>query len=684
MQAGAGTLINLLKAASQFVIPVFQRPYAWTEAQLAALWKDLLETGLPKGKPSHFLGSIVHIDDAPGLITRQGSNLIIDGQQRVTTVMLLLEAIARSLGTDEPIEGLTAEALRNYYLLNMPERGERRFKLLLTRQDDETLRAILDRLPPPASPSEAVTRNFRWFAARLAADPSVAVRLWRGIQNLMIVEVRLDRQTDDPQLIFESMNSTGLGLSQADLIRNFVLMRLTPERQTRLYNGYWRPMEEDFGQNELWRFDRFMRHFLTLRTGMLNKDDQVYAAFKTYALSNGGLEAEAICADLRACATAYLRFACVREKDPALLEAFSDLAELGMEPAHPLLLALCLAEAEGAMLTARLASLCRVVESLLFRRAVCGIPTNSLTRFFATVTAAIGRGSIDRSDGDAVTAALVKDYGAQRFPTDEDMEKPVLQDPMYPKRVVGFWLRRMENRGFKEKSVLDCCTIEHVMPQNPEVSPEWREELGSDWERIYRERLHTIGNLTLTGYNSEYRDSPFAVKRDMKNGFASSTLRLNRKIGRCARWDEAAMLARGQEILADTLRMWPRPRPTAHATEQAPVSVPDFFSVRAATLLSALSVEVRRLAPGFEEEARGDEVAFADGLTFARLRAAGESVSVSLPVDVTTLEDPRRLAAIGHGEDGGPCTQISLLSADDVPYVGRLVFQSYQACLTDA
>lgn len=684
MQAGADKLINLLRATPQFVIPIFQRPYAWTEAQLATLWKDVLETGSPGGKPTHFLGSVVHVDDKPGLIVRPSANLVIDGQQRMTSVMLLIEAVARSIGDGEPVPGLTDLALKSYYLLNMPERGERRFKLLLSRQDDQSLRAILDRLPQPSDPSEAVERNFEWFRARLRANPSLAVPLWRGIERLMVVEVKLERQVDDPQLIFESMNSTGLGLSQADLIRNFVLMRLEPERQTRLYNGYWRPMEGEFGQNELWRFDRFMRHFLTLRTGTLNKDDQVYAAFKTYALSNDSVDTETICADLRACATAYLRFACLRERDPKLLEAFSDLAELGMEPAHPLLLALCLAEAEGTLPTAAFVSVCRVVESLLFRRAVCGIPTNSLTRFFSTVTAQVGDGRVNRSDCDAVVAALVKDYGAQRFPSDEDMKKPVLQDDVYHRRVIGFWLRRLENYKSKEKSVLDRCTIEHVMPQNPEVSCEWRKELGPEWERIYRDLLHTIGNLTLTGYNSEYRDSPFSVKRDMENGFASSRLRLNSAIGRCERWDEATMLGRARKILATTLQIWPRPQVSGLAAGASTAPIPSAFAGIAEALLMALFAEVRGLAPGFDEDAQGDVVAISDGLTFARLRAAGEGVLVSLPVDVTTLEDPRRFAVIGQDGDGGPSAEVTLLSSEDIPYVARLVFQSYQACLSDA
>jgi len=421
-----------------------------------------------------------------------------------------------------------------------------------------------------------------------------------------------------------------------------------------------------------------------LRTGTLNKDDQVYAAFKTYALSNDSVDTETICADLRACATAYLRFACLRERDPKLLEAFSDLAELGMEPAHPLLLALCLAEAEGTLPTAAFVSVCRVVESLLFRRAVCGIPTNSLTRFFSTVTAQVGDGRVNRSDCDAVVAALVKDYGAQRFPSDEDMKKPVLQDDVYHRRVIGFWLRRLENYKSKEKSVLDRCTIEHVMPQNPEVSCEWRKELGPEWERIYRDLLHTIGNLTLTGYNSEYRDSPFSVKRDMENGFASSRLRLNSTIGRCERWDEATMLGRARKILATTLQIWPRPQVSGLAAGASTAPIPSAFAGIAEALLMALFAEVRGLAPGFDEDAQGDVVAISDGLTFARLRAAGEGVLVSLPVDVTTLEDPRRFAVIGQDGDGGPSAEVTLLSSEDIPYVARLVFQSYQACLSDA
>ena len=336
-------------------------------------------------------------------------------------------------------------------------------------------------------------------------------------------------------------------------------------------------------------------------------------------------------------------------------------------------------------MTGDLVAICRVVEAFLFRRDVCEIPTNSLTRFFASVTAMLGDGRVELSDPGAVVAALVKDYGAQRFPRDGEMEKPVLQKDVYHRRkVASFWLRRLENNGRKERAVLGDYTIEHVMPQNAEVSVAWREELGPDWQRIHRDLLHTIGNLTLTGYNSEYRDSPFAEKRDMENGFASSPLRLNATIGKSERWDEAAILGRGRDILAMTLRIWPRPSPSGRGGERSPKPVTGVFAGTAEELRAALAAEVRVLAPGFEEEVQNDVVAFADGLVFARLRAEGGGISVSLPLDAATLEDARRLTHQGRGQDGGPSTEIFLLSGEDVSYVAGLVFQSYQACLVNA
>ena len=369
MQAAQTSLLQFLGGPKQFVIPVYQRSYSWTEQQLDKLWKDVLAAGADSRKKSHFLGSVVYIEDTINFVTDQ-SNLVIDGQQRLTTMLLLIEAIARKVGNDGPTVDISDDRLRAYYLLNMHDSGDRRYKMRLSKTDDASLRSVLDRAPVPGKSSKRVEANFGWFMDRVSQERENIAMLWRGIKKLSIIQVKLERLIDDPQAIFESMNSTGLDLSQADLIRNFVLMGLEPTEQTTLYDRYWHAMEEEFGQHNVWRFDRFVRHFLSIRSGKLEREDDIYEGFKTYASREGCPTVEALCADLLSFARCYCRFVLDREDDPELADAFRDLQQLGGEVSHGFLLALYRDYNDGILSRSELLSAVRLVETFLFRRAV--------------------------------------------------------------------------------------------------------------------------------------------------------------------------------------------------------------------------------------------------------------------------------------------------------------------------
>jgi len=214
----------------------------------------------------------------------QSPLLVIDGQQRLTTVSLVIEALARALGEAEPVDGFTPRKLRNYYLVNPEEEGDRHYKLLLSQTDKASLIALVDARDQPKDPSLRVTQNFDRFESWIAARKSDLAPVCKGLAKLVVVDIALNRDHDNPQLIFESMNSTGRELSQADLIRNFVLMGLEPSLQTRLYEQYWRPMEVDFGQEAYSdQFDSFMRHYLIVKTGEIPNVKEVYEEFKTHA-----------------------------------------------------------------------------------------------------------------------------------------------------------------------------------------------------------------------------------------------------------------------------------------------------------------------------------------------------------------------------------------------------------------
>jgi uncharacterized protein with ParB-like and HNH nuclease domain len=558
MKAEALPLLKFLRSSPQLTIPIYQRTYSWSLDNCEQLWNDIQRVGALRQVNAHFIGSIVYVEADLQTVGNPSALLIIDGQQRVTTATILLEALARAIGDEEPEDGFTARKLRNYYLLDPEETGERRHKLILTQTDKTTLLALTAQQPVPDARSIRVMENFEFFASRIASLDGDRLRnLCRGLAKLMIVEVALQRGQDNPQLIFESMNSTGLALSQADLIRNFVLMGQKPDEQARLYQNYWRPMEERFGQDAYrWAFDGFMRHYLTFKTRRIPNIDAVYREFKAY-LAEQVTGVEPVLADIYAHAGHYAAMALSQEKDPTLSAAFADLRDLKVDVAYPLLLELYHDYSTAVLSRADLLACVRLIETYVLRRAVCGVPTNVLNKTFAAFAQNLAK---DRYF-DAVQARFAGLSGRARFPDDAEFQHSLCRNHLYSLRPLKFILKRFENHGRKEPVSIEGLTIEHILPQNKDLKPEWIADLGPDWQAIQDKWLHTLGNLTLTGYNSEYRDHPFLIKRDLAGGFAQSPLRLNQGLGQLAVWNETTIRERGERLAATALGIWPMPQP---------------------------------------------------------------------------------------------------------------------------
>lgn len=328
MKASETNLLKFLRKSPQFVIPIYQRNYSWTEAQCQQLWADLMRSGRDNGINGHFIGSIVYVERGLSTVTTQEALLVIDGQQRLTTCTLLIAALAKHFETNqlsELLDSFSARKLRNYYLLNPDEEGERHYKLILSETDKDTLLAILKSTPMPLEISSRIEQNYMLFQGLIEKHQDELEVICQGLAKLLIVEVSLDRTQDNPQLIFESMNSTGLELSQADLIRNYILMSLEPKLQAELYQSYWRPMEKAFGQAAyVTHFDPFMRHYLTAKTGDIPNVRDVYTAFKSFARSSQ-VDITVLVADIHAFANYYCAMALGAEKNPLIKQAFHDL-----------------------------------------------------------------------------------------------------------------------------------------------------------------------------------------------------------------------------------------------------------------------------------------------------------------------------------------------------------------------
>lgn len=561
MKAVDANLLELLKKCSQFVVPIYQRAYSWSESECNQLWEDVVRAGTRNDLAKHFTGSIVYIEKDQGTNTAAEPDLIIDGQQRVTTVTLLLAALADYLDTKpegerEPVNGFAPEKIRGLYLTNVYESDDAFFKLILSKGDRDALKAIIGKAPIPDVESR-ISPNFRYLQAKISNSGVALETICHGLSKLVVVDVKLTRGTDDPQLVFESMNSTGKKLSQADLIRNFVLMDLPPAQQTRMYEDYWYPMEKDFkGDNES-LFDEFVRHFLTLKTGQIPRLDDIYEAFKTYSflVQDKGISRDALVRDLWQHANWFGAMALGKETQPTLSKLFVEIEQLRASVVYPFLLRLY-ADFDGGILDeSDFSKILESIVSYVFRRSVCRIPTNSLNKTFASLGTAIDpENYVESVWGRLLTLPTYK-----RFPADDEFSESLRTSDLYNFRRTPYFLRKLENSGRKEEVSTAEYTIEHIMPQNEKLSVEWQHALGKNWQDVHQRYLHTLGNLTLTGYNPEYSDKSFAEKRDMFGGFKESPLRLNQGLGQLESWNLQEIEKRAHRLADQAMKIWGKP-----------------------------------------------------------------------------------------------------------------------------
>lgn len=689
MKATEAKLLDFLKKSPQFIVPIYQRTYSWEEKHCQQLWDDIIRSGSNDQVTAHFVGSIVYIEKDLYQVVNQPPLLIIDGQQRLTTISLLIEALARVLGEDEPVEGFTTRKLRHYYLLNPEESGEKYYKLILSQTDKDSLIALLENRDYPANTSKRIQQNFEFFMNQLRNTSTDLCVVCKGLTKLIIVDISLTRGHDNPQLIFESLNSTGLELSQADLIRNYILMGLEQELQTKLYETYWRAMEKDFGQEAyIEYFDRFMRDYLTIKTGEIPNLRSVYESFKRYAASQVNLGVEALVADIRRFAGYYCNMVLGAETDKELNQVFQDIHELKVDVAYPLLLEFYDDYKKQSLLKDDFYKAGRLVESYVFRRSVCNIPTNSMNKTFATFSK-----GIRKEDGkyiESVIAAFLFLRSYRRFPSDDELMKEIQTRDLYNFRSRSYWLRRMENHDRKERVSVDEYTIEHIMPQNENLSDIWKKELGNNWEQIHSTYLHTLGNLTLTGYNPELSDRPFSEKKSMKGGFAESPLRMNAGLKVVDQWNETAIRERADRLAQKAKEVWVgvKLEPEILKTYQ-PVRTLTTYSIKdhlyiyngpMKTIFEEFRKQVLALDPCVTEEFLKLYVAYKAETNFVDVVPQANRLRLSLNMKFHEINDPSKICldVTDLGRWGNGDIEVGLSKIEDLPYVMGLVRQSFE------
>ncbi|WQT16653.1 DUF262 and DUF1524 domain-containing protein [Helicobacter pylori] len=678
MDAKATTLLGFFKQTqtNQFVIPIYQRVYSWGKEQCEQLWDDIIKIGGNDKMNGHFIGSIlyVQVDD-----THSSPLLIIDGQQRLTTITLLFIALRDHLNDEDEFLKKFSHKKVESYLINSDEKGDNKFRLILPESDKDTLLSLIDENKrKPSEPSVKIVENFKLFEKWISENTGKLETIFKGLEKLMIVWIALEKEKDDPQLIFESMNSKGIELTQADLIRNYIVMETEVEKQEDFYNQYWRAMEEDFKQNEK-LFNRFVRHYLTIKTGKIPNKKRVYEAFKDYQQKEG-IEIEDLLKDLQKYCGYFCQIAFKKEADKDLNKALSFLVDLEMDVVYPLLLELYSDYKDGVLSKQDFIPIIYLTESYLCRRAVCGLGTNSLNKVFASFTKKINKDQY-RESIKAHFLSLEKTTG--KFPKDSEFKDSFITIDFYHFKKTKYFLEGLENFDTKEPVNTQECTIEHIMPQT--LNLEWERDLGENFQAIHEKYLHTIGNLTLTGYNEKYSNNSFQEKRDMEKGFKQSPLRLNQSLKDLEVFGEEQIKKRANDLADWALKIWTYPNLDAETLEKykpkKEKKVYDLssykFGSHSRELFDILSKEIKALDERITEKFNQEYISYMFDKNFVDIVPLKNGLKLYLNMPFNELQDEKNLARdmTNKGHLGNGDIEVKLETKEDIPYCLGLIKQ---------
>ena len=549
----------------RFVIPVYQRNYDWKTENCKQLYNDLVKV-VRKGRKSHFFGSIVSVHNDGEF----NEYLVIDGQQRLTTISLLLLAMCNLMkhGVLTPSKGNLAEKIYKTYLIDEWQDDDTRIKLKPVKNDREAFGRLFDE-DAGYIPNSNLTINYNYFYSRIQKEEVTLDELYEAITKLEIINITLN-QDDNPQLIFESLNSTGMALSEGDKIRNFILMGQPPKQQNDFYEKYWNKIELCTNYN----VSNFIRDYLSVKQQLIPAMNHVYFTFKAF-VEDQTLEAEPLLQELLNYARWYEILLKGRTSDKALNACIYRLNRLETTITRPFFLEVLRLQAEGKLALAQVREIFLVTENYLFRRTICDLPTNALNKIFLMLHREIVR--YDGTENEYLEKfkyALRSKTDRGRFPDDAEFLEAFAVRPVYQMNSKNkiYILERFENFGTVEVQDVykqfdeGVYSIEHIMPQH--LTPAWIKELGEDYEEIHERWLHRVANLTLTGYNSRYSNSTFAEKRNMENGFVSSHLYLNNWIGQQQHWGLAELEERNQMLMQRAAVIWPMPETNYKPTEK--------------------------------------------------------------------------------------------------------------------
>lgn len=525
-----------------FNIPVYQRNYDWKEEQCRKLFEDIQNIVKSDYEIEHFLGTVVFVSSKSEMNFNE--YVLIDGQQRITSIMLLLKVLQEKVTDENDKEEIWEE-----YLINKRAPEENlRIRLKPVESDGMPYKKLIEE--NDISLTSNVCKNYRLFEKLIQESNYSAEEIYKALGKIELVYIQLEKgkKSENPQMIFESLNSTGLSLTQGDLIRNYLLMNHEYEKQKMLYKNFWLEIEKRITNEKI---SDFVRDYLTMKNGSISNKDKVYDDFKKYIKQNNeNMDEEGILEELKTYSEYYSWFLNGNSPNNKINEKLSEFRYLRNTTVYPLILSVFEDTYSYKNINENeLLDILNLLISYIFRRSVCGYTTNSLNKVFASIVVLLKSKDIYKQ--------IEKGLMSKSFPGDEEFRAEFIKCNFYKKgtEFCKYTLKLLETFENKEQTDMENITIEHIMPQT--LNSEWRIELGSKFEQIHSEYINTIGNLTLTGYNPELSNKNFELK---KRYYEESNIKMSREIANYDKWKDTEIKDRAEQLFEKAKRIWKLPQ----------------------------------------------------------------------------------------------------------------------------
>ena len=525
-----------------FNIPVYQRNYDWKEEQCQKLFEDIQNIVKSNYEIEHFLGTVVFVSSKAEMNFNE--YILIDGQQRITSIMLLLKVLHEKITKEDYKEEIWEEYLTNK---RVPEENLR-IRLKPVESDGMPYKKLIEE--NDISLTSNICKNYKIFEKMVEGSNYSPEEIYKALGKIELVYIQLEKgkKSENPQMIFESLNSTGLSLTQGDLIRNYLLMNHEYEKQKMLYKNFWLEIEKEIANEKI---SDFVRDYLTMKNGLISNKDKVYDDFKKYIKQNNeNMDEEGILKELKSYSEYYSWFLNGNSPNDKVNQKLEEFRYLRNTTVYPLILSVF----EDAYLyknitEKELLDILELLISYIFRRSVCGYTTNSLNKIFASIVVSLKNKDIYNQ--------IEKGLMNKSFPKDEEFRAEFIKCNFYKKgtKFCKYALKSLESIENKEQIDMGNITIEHVMPQT--LNSEWRIELGNKFEQIHFAYLNTIGNLTITGYNSELSNKSFKVKKER---YKDSNIKICREIAKYDNWREIEIKNRAEKLFEKAKKFWKVPQ----------------------------------------------------------------------------------------------------------------------------